>query len=97
MDIQTLIVTFIVVPSVAYASWAVMPTALRTVIAKAMLRVPSWPAGIDGWLRKTAAGNSGCGCSGCDNNPANPVGSGKPKASAEAPVHIVRVHPRAKR
>ena len=63
MDIQTAVVAVIVAPSLVYAVWSVMPIALRAVTAKGLLHM-TWPTRVTSWLQKTAAGQSGCGCSG---------------------------------
>jgi len=62
---QNLIVGVIVLGCCVYAVWALLPVPARAAMARGLLRA-TWPAGIRGWLERTAAGPSGCGCNGCD-------------------------------
>lgn len=65
MTLQYVVVGVIVVVCGIYALWTLMPQVLRKAIASALLRLPM-PARLNGALRKSAQGSSGCGCDGCD-------------------------------
>ena len=79
---QSLIVAALVLGSFAYASWTLMPAALRRRLAGALL---AWPA-LRGqaWLQRAARPAGGCGCDGCDSAPL------KGPAGAAQPIRIVR-------
>ena len=66
--LQWLVVGVVVFGSALYASWTVMPAALRRAFAAAALKLP-----LPGWLarrlRAHASEASSCACSGCDRNP----------------------------
>jgi hypothetical protein len=62
---QHLIVICIVLASGVYALWALMPSALRRVLAQRLARLPlgtAWQARMQGAAKPA----SGCDCSGCD-------------------------------
>ena len=78
---QTFVVALIVVASAVYASWSLMPSALRRRLAGALLQWPL-PTSCRGPLQR-AAGTSSSGCGGCGGC----VGA-KP-AGPEAPRPVV--------
>jgi hypothetical protein len=86
MHAQSLIVALLVLGSFAYASWTLMPAALRRRLAGALL---GWP-GLRGqaWLQRAARPAGGCGCDGCDSAPL------KASADGAQPIRIVRRLPR---
>lgn len=93
MDLQSLIVAIVVLASLLYASWTLMPSTLRMAIARMLLRL-HWPARTQAWLERAAAGPTGCGCDGCD---AGTKPSGKPAKADPAAAQPIRFHPPAKR
>ena len=96
MDLQSLIVAAIVLASLLYASWTLMPSSLRMVIARALLRLRlRWPARTRSWLERAAAGPTGCGCDGCDAG--TKPRSKKASPADSAAVQPIRFHPPAKR
>ncbi|MCA6218275.1 hypothetical protein KGA65_17205 [Ideonella sp. B7] len=68
--LQHVIVALIVLGAGLYASWTLLPAALRRPLARRLLRV----APNAGWLRKAARSAGGCGggdgCCGCSSDPA---------------------------
>jgi hypothetical protein len=82
---QTLIVLLMVLVCSVYATWSLMPTALRRTIARSLLR-HSLPEPLARRMRRAAAAPAGCGCEGCDHAPAK-----------AATTQIVSFHPRARR
>ncbi|MEY4563554.1 MAG: hypothetical protein RLZZ618_2831 [Pseudomonadota bacterium] len=81
---QSLIVGVIVLGCCVYAVWALLPVPVRGAMARGLLRA-TWPAGMRGWLERTAAGPSGCGCNGCDRSAAVP-------RSPEPSVQPITIH-----
>jgi len=81
---QTMIVALLVLGCAVYATWSLMPSALRRAVARSLLRHPL-PEAFARRMRRAAAAPAGCGCDGCDHAPA--------KAAAQ----VVRVHPRIRR
>jgi len=70
MDAQHLLVGLIVLGSLAYAGWTLMPAAWRRGLATRLLR---WPAlRSPAWLQRAARPASGCGCEGCDAGTPSP-------------------------
>jgi hypothetical protein len=63
MSMQELIVAVIVVCCVAYAAWALMPTALQRSVAGALARLPL----PDRLLRSLGHATRAGGCGGCDS------------------------------
>lgn len=93
MALQTLIVSLLVAGCFVYAAWNLMPQAVRRFLASALLRL-SLPRSLAAYLKKTAQGSAGCGCSGCDHAPA------KRARPAQAPVpseHVVQFYSRPRR
>ena len=84
MSMQALIVFGLVVGSLAYALWTLMPQAVRRAWASALLRLPL-PQRLRRALQAAAATTSGCCCSGCD--------LAQPKAPS-SPVQALVFHPR---
>jgi len=65
MTLQHLIVFVLVTGCGVYALWALLPVAMRRVIAKQLAQLPlgsRWKARF----QKAASATSGCDCSGCD-------------------------------
>ena len=93
MDLQTLIVTLLVLGCSARAGWTLMPAAARRVLATAMLRWPL-PEPLAARVRASAQPASGCasGCASCDHA-APKAGS---RSSASEPRKIT-FHPRKPR
>lgn len=93
MALQNLVVWMVVLASSIYAVWALMPSALRRVVAKRLLRLPNLA-----WLRtplqQAAAGKAGCDCSGCDK--AVGLKPASNKVPLDAPVQVVHFHPQRK-
>ena len=85
---QWLVVALVVVASTAYATWTLMPAALRRGLAAVLLKLPL-PATIASRLRAVATSASSCGCSGCDRNPL-PRTSPDPKAADARPITLHR-------
>ena len=79
---QYLVVALIVLGCAVYASWTLMPAALRRRSAAALAALP-WPSAAARWLGRQAASAPGCGCHGCDRSTL-----ATPKASAGAPTPI---------
>ena len=86
--LQSLIVVALVLGSVCYAGWTLMPAALRRSLAASMLNWPL-PERIAAKLRRAAQAASGCGCDGCDHAPVK-------QAAADAVKPLI-FHPRVKR
>jgi hypothetical protein len=86
--LQSSIVVALVLGSLCYAGWTLMPAALRRTLALALLKWPL-PEAVALRLRKAAQGASGCGCDGCDHAPAK-------KAAADAAKPLI-FHPRVPR
>ena len=79
---QYVVVALIVIGCAVYASWTLMPAALRRRGATALAALP-WPGAVARWLAGQAAPGKGSGCDGCERSmPA------VPKASAGAPTPI---------
>lgn len=89
MQVQSLIVAVLVLGSLAYASWTLMPAALRRSLACALM---AWPLlRRHAWLQRAARPASACGgegCGACDGAPR------PPRSDDSAPIHIVRRLPR---
>ena len=79
---QYLVVALIVIGCAVYASWTLMPAALRRRSATALTALP-WPRTVASWLAGQAAPGTGSGCDGCERS-ARAVA----KASAGAPTPI---------
>jgi len=79
---QYLAVAVIVLACTVYASWTLMPAALRRRSAAALAGLP-WPGPAARWLARKAAPADGCGCDGCDRSPLAVA-----KVSPGAPVAI---------
>ena len=79
---QYLVVALIVIGCAGYASWTLMPAALRRRSATALAAWP-WPGAIARWLADQAAPGTGSGCDGCERS-----ALALPKASAGAPTPI---------
>ena len=78
---QTLMTVLLVLGCSLYATWTLMPAALRRGAAEQLLKLPL-PAWLTAPLRKATTASGGCGgCSSCDGAPAKP-----------ATVHVVRLH-----
>ena len=79
MDLQTLIVTLLVLGCSARAAWTLMPAAARRALATAMLRW-SLPEPLAARLRGSALPASGCasGCASCDHAAPNAALGSKP-------------------
>ncbi|URI11246.1 hypothetical protein MW290_20020 [Aquincola tertiaricarbonis] len=67
-DLQQAAVAAIVAPSAMYAAWALLPAALRSALARRLLRLPL-PARLARPLQRAARGGGACGCDGCDAKP----------------------------
>ena len=63
---QYLVVALIVLGCAVYASWTLMPAALRRRSATALAAL-AWPRPVARWLAKQAAG-AGAGCAGCERS-----------------------------
>jgi hypothetical protein len=85
---QYLVVALLVFACVAYATWTLMPAALRRRSAAALAPLP-WPRAAARWLAVQAAPATGCGCDGCDRS-----ALAVPKASAGAPITFHRRLPK---
>jgi hypothetical protein len=64
---QYLVVALLVLACAAYATWTLMPAALRRRSAAALAPLP-WPHAAARWLAAQAAPATGCGCDGCDRS-----------------------------
>ncbi len=88
---QTLIAAVLVVLCAGYAAWAVMPSAGRRWIARALLARPL-PGFLARRLARHAAPSTGCGCDGCDQA-AGPAEAKQPlPATATITFHPRRKH-----
>jgi len=79
---QYLVVALIVLGCAVYASWTLMPAALRRRSAMALAAWP-WPRAVAQWLARQAAPGTGSGCDGCARSTL-----AQPKTSAGAPTPI---------
>jgi len=79
---QYLVVALIVTGCAVYASWTLMPAALRRRSATALAALP-WPRPVAQWLAEQAAPGKGGGCDGCARS-----ALAVPKAAAGAPAPI---------
>ena len=95
MNLQSLIVTLLVLGCSARAAWTLMPAAARRSLATAMLRWPL-PEPLAARLRANAQPASGCasGCASCDH--AAPKAALGPGPNLGAPQKII-FHPRKPR
>jgi hypothetical protein len=87
MLFQTSIVALLVLGCALYATWTLMPAAVRRVLAQRMLRMPL-PGPVATRLRRHAQAAGGCACDGCDHAP--------PPRDASQPQPI-RLHRRVTR
>lgn len=85
---QYLVVALLVLGCAFYASWTLLPAALRRRVATALAPLP-WPPVLAQWLAKHSLQASGCACDGCDRSAA-------PKARVDGPVPIT-FHARPRR
>ena len=69
--LQWLVVGAVVAGSIVYASWTLMPAALRRTVAAAALKLPL-PDALARRLRAHASAAASCGCSGCERNQPSP-------------------------
>lgn len=92
---QTLIVALLVVGCATYATWTLMPAAMRRVIASSLLKLPL-PKTFAATMRRAATVSSGCGCDGCDHAPAKSAQKPARNAAPNAP-QVVTFHPRPPR
>ena len=90
MNVQWAAVAVIVVVSAGYAAWTLMPAALRRALAAASLRLPL-PRAVAGRMQAHAERAGGCGCSGCDRNPAAQLAA---SAGADVPLRPITLHRR---
>jgi hypothetical protein len=83
MHAQSWIVSLIVLGSMAYAAWTLMPASWRQTVALVLAR---WPlAARQPWVQKALRPAGACGgCDSCD------AGSVPPTPGRAQPVHIVR-------
>ena len=79
---QYLVVAVIVIGCALFASWTLMPVALRRRCATALAALP-WPGAVARWLAGQAAPATGSGCDSCERSTL-----AVPKASAGAPTPI---------
>ena len=84
--LQWLVVGAVVFGSALYATWTVMPAALRRAFAAAALKLPL-PEWLARRLRAHATRASSCGCSGCDRNP---LPRGEQASVAARPITLHR-------
>lgn len=77
---QALIVALVVAACAVYATWTLMPAALRRTLAR---QLRGWPllGRLKAVQRAAGPADTGCGCSGCD---------AAPSPDAPKPVQIVR-------
>ena len=85
---QYLVVALVVIGCTLYASWTLMPAALRRRSAMALAAWP-WPRAVAQWLARQAAPGTG---SGCDKGPQ--VAEPRAAAPTVAPITIHRRLPR---
>ena len=89
MVIQTAAVVLIVGACVAYAVWALMPSAARRSLARVLAGLPL-PAVLARRFTQMARAASGCGCDGCDGVPAT-------AAAPRRGEQTIRFHPSVRR
>ncbi len=77
---QYFVAALVVIGCALYASWTLMPAALRRRSATALASLP-WPGAVARWLAGQSAPGTGSGCDGCDRSTL-----AVPKASAGAPT-----------
>lgn len=82
MNFQSLAVVLVVAFSFAYATWTLMPQALRAALARGLLRLP-----LPAWARARLAAPSASGCGGCAGCSRAP----NPAASNAAPGVVQRL------
>ena len=89
MAAQTAAVALIVGACLIYAVWALLPSAARRSLARALVGLPL-PAMLARRFTRMARAASGCGCDGCDRAPATSVA---PRRGEQT----IRFHPPARR
>jgi hypothetical protein len=83
---QNIVVALIVMACFVYAAQALMPVALRRMLARWLAPWPHWPAPVARRLQRAAREPmAGCGCEGCDL-PAKAAAA----ADQPQPIHIQR-------
>jgi hypothetical protein len=87
---QYLVVAFVVISCTLYASWALMPAALRRRSATALAALP-WPGAVARWLARQAAPGTGSGCDGCARST---LAIPKASAGASTPITFHRRAPK---
>ena len=87
MLIQSFVVAALVLGCAIYASWTLMPTSARRLLAQQLLRL-RWPSRVKAVLHRHAQAASGCGCDGCAHG-------AKPRDLAQA--QPIRLHRRTGR
>jgi hypothetical protein len=86
--LQTLVAMLLVVGCAAYATWTLLPTGGRRVIARALLKRPL-PGPAARFFRRHAMASEGSGCGNCERNPASAPRTGRPPAKG-APLVFQR-------
>ena len=66
MLFQTSIVALLVLGCALYATWTLMPAAVRRALARQLSRM-HFPAPLARRLRRHAQATGGCACDGCDH------------------------------
>ena len=89
MAAETALVALIVGACLVYAVWALMPSAARRCLARALLDLPL-PAVLARRFTRVARAASGCSCDGCDRAP---VTAAVPPRGEQT----IRFHPSARR
>jgi hypothetical protein len=92
MNAQSIVVGVVVFASALYATWTLMPAALRRLLAAAALALPL-PAAIAARMRRHASDAASSGCSGCDRNPLSKPGDGRAAAATVRPITLHRRTP----
>ncbi len=88
---QWFVVALVVAGSASYATWTLLPAALRRGLATALLTLPL-PSPIAARMRAAATSASSCGCSGCDRNPL--PGTASERATTGVVAQPIRLHRR---
>jgi len=91
MNFQLLVVALLVAVSFGYAAWALMPQALRTPLARGLLRLPM-PGFLHQRVLAATLVSAGCGCDGCDKAPAS--AAKEASATLNAPAQPLVFYPR---
>ena len=89
MAAETALVALIVGASLVYAVWALMPSAARRSLARALVGLPL-PAVLARRFTQIARAASGCSCDGCDRAPAT---AAMPRRGEQT----IRFHPSVRR